>query len=247
MNDLPDRPAPATALRHAGWSEAWGALLAALAEGPGVVALLGPPGVGKTMMLGELERRLRQAGPGVHRVDFGDLAGPPAPGVLLVDEAERIGAPALEALARQTAGVAVLAALPGFAQRLQGLAHRRVILRPVRAGEVPAYVAARLAQLGVPSARLAPDGVAALGAASGGVPRLLNMLLGSALFTAGLDGAARVGAAQVQAAAAMLTLPKPQRGAPRPAPALASPPASAHPATARPAPAQARPWLLGGL
>jgi hypothetical protein len=198
---------PGGLLRHAAWQATEAALFAAVAQGAWLVALLGGPGVGKTLMLEALERRLRADGLAPQRLDFGDLAsGDEEAPVLLVDEAGRIDDQALAALAAAPDRVAVLAALPGFAARLEGLPHRVVRLPGLRAEDVEHYVAARLAALEVPRGRIGPDAVAALGLESAGVPRLLNVLIGSSLFTAGLEKAERVNGDHVRSAAGMHAL-----------------------------------------
>jgi hypothetical protein len=198
---------PGGLLRHAAWRATEKALFAAVTQGAGLVALLGGPGVGKTLMLEALERRLRADGLTPQRLDFGDLASPEdAAPVLLVDEAGRIDDQVLAALAAAPDRVAVLAALPGFAARLEGLPHRVVRLPGLRAEDVEHYVTARLAALEVPRARMGPDAVAALGLESAGVPRLLNVLIGSSLFTAGLEKAERVSGDHVRSAAGMHAL-----------------------------------------
>ncbi|MGG5889292.1 hypothetical protein ACLF3G_19330 [Falsiroseomonas sp. HC035] len=199
-------------LRHEAWETAEAALLAAVRQGGGVVALLGGPGVGKTLMLDSLERKLRADGLVVQRLDFGDEAtgdeatGAEAAAVLLVDEAGRIDDAGLAALAAAPDRVAVLAALPAFAARLEEVPHRVVRLPGLRAEDVERYVAARLAALEVPASRMGPDAVAALGLESAGVPRLLNVLVGSSLFIAGLEKAQAVSGEHVRSAAGMHAL-----------------------------------------
>ncbi|MGK7866731.1 hypothetical protein [Falsiroseomonas sp. E2-1-a20] len=228
---------PGRLLRHAAWEIAEAALLAAVRQGSGVVALLGGPGVGKTLMLDSLERDLRTDGVVVQRLDFGDAAtGAEAAAVLLVDEAGRIDDAGLAALAAAPDQVAVLAALPSFAARLEEVPHRVVRLPGLRAEDVAQYVAARLAALEVPASRMGPDAVAALGLESAGVPRLLNVLIGSSLFTAGLEKAEAVSGEHVRSAAGMHALSavrvrvsEPARAAVAPARPAAPVPASAPP------------------
>jgi type II secretory pathway predicted ATPase ExeA len=198
---------PGRLLRHAAWETAEAALADAVREGHGVVALLGGPGVGKTLMLDTMERRLHADGIALQRLDFGELAsGAETAPVLLVDEAGRIEDAVLLALAEARDRVAVLAALPGFAARLEAVPHRVVRLPGLRAEDVQRYVAARLAALEVPASRMGPDAVAALGLESAGVPRLLNVLIGSSLFTAGLEKAEVVTGEHVRSAAGMHAL-----------------------------------------
>jgi hypothetical protein len=216
-------------LRHAAWVTAEAALLQAAREGSGIVALLGAPGVGKTLMLGYLHRSLGEAGIPAQRLDFGDLAGfAEAAPVLLVDEADRMDDATLAALAERQTGVAVLAALPGFATRLEAVPHRVVRLPGLRAEDVEDYVAMRLAALDVPAARLQPEAISVLGLESAGVPRLLNVLIGSSLFTAGLEKAEAVSAEHVRSAANMHALSEVRLRAAEPTrrPAAPKPPAT---------------------
>lgn len=231
------RPQPHL-LRHRAWSSARAGLLR-MADQPGIIALLGAAGVGKTTMLGALEAELRAQGHAPQRVECGDLLAAPFPPLLLVDEADRIEDAVLATLARENC-VAVLAALPGFAARLAELPHRLVRLHGLQEEEVPGYVAARLATLGLPADRIASAALSALGEASAGVPRRLNVLIGSSLFMAEMDGVPQATPSHVQAAAQMHALPEhgPEHGPePGPEPAhAASPDPLPGPALAEPGP-----------
>jgi hypothetical protein len=220
-------PAPSDPPRppvvHAAWLTAKRAVLAALADGETLVALTGPPGVGKTRLLRELDQALRAPGRPVARLDDGSLLEPTGlPPLLLVDEADRITDEALLALARRGAGLAVLAGLPGFAARLAGLPHRVVALAPLRPKDVPAYVAARLAETGLDGRRLAEGTLSALAEAAQGVPARLNLLTGTSFLAADIAGAAQVAPLHVREAVAMhaeLAAEVPDGAAPAPVPA----------------------------
>jgi len=221
-----------------------------MVEQPGIIALLGAAGVGKTALLGALAAQLRAQGQAPQLVACGDLLTSPLPPLLLVDEADRIDDTMLAALARED-GVAVLAALPGFATRLAELPHRLVRLGGLLEEEVPAYVAARLATLRLPADRIAAAALTELAEASAGVPRRLNVLIGSSLFMAEMESAPQVSAAHVQAAAEMHALPLPEATAP--GQALILPPetmlaaGAPHPEPAAPPPPRRLGWIVAGL
>jgi len=197
--------APDEAVAHSGWRQARMAALAALGRGEAVI-LLGPPGTGKTLLLRDLALVLQHQGRSVCLVERGDALDLAlvADDVLLVDEAGRMGADALACLCA-TARPFVLAALPGFAERLDGLARpiTPVVLEPLSAEAVARFVAARLAAAGRPRDMLEPDAVLALARHSAGLLRLVNVLGGAAVFLAELEQAPRVGRRHVEEAAAM--------------------------------------------
>jgi hypothetical protein len=211
--------APATPVSHRAWAAARRALIEAHAGERRLAALLGPPGIGKTFLLAELDRHFRGAGYQVERIAHGDLlTGEEAAPILLVDEADRLDDAALRALAARGQGFVLLAALPGFAARLESWDVAAVRLGPLEPGEVASYVAGRLAAMGLPPNRFEAAAVPALAAASGGVPRLLNTLMGNSAFTADMEGEARVTARHVAAAAALRAdvSPLPPTAAPGP-------------------------------
>ena len=221
------------------------ALIEAHAGDRHLAALLGPPGIGKTFLLTELERHFRAASYEVERVAHGDLlSGEETAHILLVDEADRLDEAALQALATRGRGLVVLAALPGFAARLEPADVATVRLGPLEPGEVAGYVANRLAATGLPADRFGADALPALAAASGGVPRLLNTLMGNSAFTADMEGESRVTARHVEAAAALRAdvAPLPPTAAPAPREAARPPDGTAtSPRAAGPAPDAAGP------
>lgn len=242
-------PAP---VPHQAWTAARRAVIEAQAGGARLAALLGPPGIGKTFLLADLERHFREAGAGaeVDRVLHGDLlTGEEGTAILLVDEADRLEEAALAALARRGRGFVLLAALPGFAARMDGLDAPVIRLGPLEGGEVAGYVAARLRTMGLAADRFTVEALPALANASGGVPRLLNTLIGSSAFTADMEGEARVTVRHVAAAAALRAEvalpPAAEIRVEKPAPAAPPPPA---PAAAVPRRRRrGLPWLGGAL
>lgn len=184
---------------HQGWRATRDALLDALRAGPGFIALLGPPGTGKSMMLQEIARALLAEGMEVTLLHRGDApVDPELTGVVLIDEADRTAPDALAALASRDDLAIVAAALPGFADRVQDLCGvGTVTLSPLDAAEASEFVTARLKQSGHAPDLLTPSAVAELFRRSGGVPRVLHTLLGLAIFAASLEGALRVTPAHV--------------------------------------------------
>lgn len=196
--------APEAAFPHPAWQQARAAALRALDSG-GIAVLLGPPGSGKSLLLKDLARTLRRAGRPARLIERTEaLDGPPGSGILLVDEADTLGADALLALCSGPAPV-VFAALPGFPERLA--ACRRPVVQTeldhLQPQDVARYVAARLDAMGRPRGLLEPEAVLALARHSGGLLRLVNTLGGAAVFLASLDGSAHVSRRHVDEAAAM--------------------------------------------
>ena len=218
------------AVPHPAWQRARAAALEALFSGDAAV-LLGLPGSGKTLLLQDLARTLRNADQPVRFVrQPGILDGPRGNDILLVDEADALDADALATLCASSAPV-LLAALPRSAERLAGHPVRHVALDPLAPEEVAHFVAARLAAAGRPRDLLEPEAVLALARHSGGLVRLVNTIGGAALFLAGWDGSPRVGLRHVEEAAAMRSVPG--EAAPPAGPSFASP-AAPLPAAALP-------------
>jgi len=196
--------APGEAVAHPAWQRARAAVLAALGRGEAAV-LLGPPGTGKTLLLQDLAQALRREGQSVHLVERGDaLDAALGTDILLVDEAGRMSADALARL-RALDVPFVLAALPDFAERLDG-PHRPitpVALEPLSPEEVARFVAARLSAAGRSRDMLEPDAVLALARHSSGLLRLVNVLAGAAVFLAELEAAPVSSQRHVVEAAAM--------------------------------------------
>lgn len=202
-NGATSRPAPQDfVVDHPAWRAALGEVRAALSRPFAVVALLGPAGTGKTLLLRTLLDGLRSEGRPAALLERGDAEDRPAAraGVVLVDEADRVGPAMLEALAGSGAGGVVLAALPGFAERVASLPGASVVLlRPLEAEEAASFVRARAKATGAPD-RLASDAVTEIVANGKGTPRLLDALLTAAEFVASLQSAPQVTAEHVQEA-----------------------------------------------
>lgn len=256
-------PLPSSAgqiVAHRGWSTARNALLAAVHAGPGIVALLGPAGTGKTLLLHDVTRTLLADQPDVLLLDRGDavLDVEALQGVVLIDEADRLDADALAGLANRPDLAVVLAALPAFADRLARLPGATIVpLGPIDEDEVPRFVAERLVQLGHAPDLLTLAAITALFERSGSIPRLLHTLLGLAVFAASLEGAERVTPEDVARAVKFrdgeeIAAEPPAIGLPVPEPAPAPAPEPIPRVTPTPPVATAaaprnRRWLIGAL
>jgi len=193
---------------HAGWTAARRAILQAFATGEHLVALLGPPGVGKTCLLREIELALRPQAIRVLRLESGDvaegvLAAAPDTEVLLIDEADRMSEAVLEEVAEREGCFAVVVGLPPLSRRLAPWPHRIVELPPIPEAETRSYLAARMIIAELDAARLTDGAAAALAELSEGTPRLLNLLLAMAFHEADMTGQRDVLSMHVREAAAL--------------------------------------------
>lgn len=165
-------------------------------------------GLTKAALLGAIERALHGVARDGRRI------------LLIVDEAQALPLASLEELRMlsnfQAGGHALLQILlvgqPEFRERLLGSAaveqlRQRIIaihhLDPMDPEEVPDYIAHRLAVAGwTGRPDFAADAFDALYAASGGVPRRLNVLAGRVLLQAAIEGVELIGQATVESVAA---------------------------------------------
>src|SRR6185437_11972967 len=158
----PDLPFPATvgpedAVAHRGWREACERALAAVLSGPGGVLVLGPAGTGKTLLLQHLAGELRARGMDVllstrGYLDPSDKAEHGQPRAVLIDEADRLSPESLEGLGHLGRCAFVLAGVTEPHEEsgpIAGEGASIVRLGPLPAGEVGAFVAARLVQVGL--------------------------------------------------------------------------------------------------
>ena len=213
--------APEAAVPHPAWQRARAAALEAVFSGDATV-LLGAPGSGKTLLLQELARVLRNADQPVRLIrQPAALDGPRGEDILLVDDADDLDADVLAVLCAGPAPV-LLAARPSSAERLARHPVRLVALDPLAPEDVAQFVAARLAAAGRERDLLEAEAVLALARHSDGLPRLVNILGGSALFLAGWDGSPRVQSRHVEEAVALRNDPGDGALPPLAAPSLAS-------------------------
>jgi hypothetical protein len=125
---------------------------------------------------------------------------------VLIDEVDRLSAETMELLGRLGRCAFVLAGVIEPREDdgpLAGEGTTIVRLAALPPDEVGAFVSARFVQVGLRSDLLTEAAIERLAALTGGVPRVLNMLTGSALFLARAAHAPRVDAAHVIEAAAL--------------------------------------------
>lgn len=199
---------------HHAWIKARDQALAAVRAGDDLILVLGPPGTGKTLLLRDLAHILGSGGYDVLFQPRGDIpieaakavAGsrkPPLPRVILVDEADRMTVAALARLRQFGAASLVCAGLNGPAHDLGHLPATVVRLAPLAPDEVGVFAAVRLTRAGRQAPPLDDQAISRLAERSGGVPRVLTMLVDAAAFLAAMDGAARICASHVDQAAEM--------------------------------------------
>lgn len=173
-----------------------------IARSEPLIPVIGEPGTGKTVMLAEIERRLRTRVT-VQRLQRGDLLGAATdlPNVLLVDEGDRADPEAIDKLfAGGWRGTLVLACARDCVARLPaGRRSRPERLRLLRPGEARALARARLARAGM-SGLVAPKALDELAKASKGNLRALVQIGGTAVFFARDEGSDVVHAEHVRAA-----------------------------------------------
>jgi type II secretory pathway predicted ATPase ExeA len=138
-----------------------------------------------------------------------DAAAGPFPTVLVIDEAQHLGPPALEELRllgnletrRGAAVFALLVAHPGLRAALAGPGYEpfaqrvaaRAAVEPLTAGESAEYIRHHLRAAGAEAGGVFDDeAVALLAGACGGIPRVLNRAAALALELAADSGAERV-------------------------------------------------------
>ncbi len=193
---------PIHAIAHPAWSEARETVLALVTAGPAMIVVLGPPGTGKTALLRELAATFGERGRSACLLDFGDSPFDIGPAeIVLVDEADRMSATRLDELRGRGDLAIILATLPASGERFALYPDITVVpLSPLSPDGARAFLVERLAQLGLPSGCLTEAAWTQLIACGRGVPRLLLISLGLALFLAGEEQAEQVTDAHVEQA-----------------------------------------------
>jgi hypothetical protein len=193
---------PTHAIAHPAWSEARETVLALVTAGPAMIVVLGPPGTGKTALLRDLAATFGEQSRSACLLDFGDSPFDVGPAeIVLVDEADRMSATRLDELRSRAYVAIILAALPASEERFAHYPDVTVVrLSPLSPQEARAFLVERLAQLGLPNDCLTEAAWTQLIACGRGVPRLLLILLGLALFVAGEEQAEQVTDAHVEQA-----------------------------------------------
>jgi hypothetical protein len=194
---------PEQIVAHRAWRVARACAHATIEAGSGLVVVLGGPGTGKSLLLRELARQLEAGGREVRLVQRGDMVGEPLTrGIELVDEADHIDPLTLGRLVAARDAVHVLAALPRFAEQLSGFGTPMTVvaLAPLTAQGVDDFVTRRLAAAGRSVDLVSRPAMAMLAEHSGGIPRVINMLVGAAISLAAAEGAYQVGSEHVEQA-----------------------------------------------
>lgn len=206
-------PRPEQAVAHPQWQAALRTVEHALRH-PGIVAVVGLPGTGKTLLLHAVAQRLRAAGRVPALLRAGSPSDVQAPDVILIDEADQLTPDMFDALVQYGRPVA-MAGPPDLPHRLARLRASLTVvtLAPLRPDEAAMFLEAQLSAAGQPARLLHRDAVRMLIQRSRGVPRELQMLAGLSVFVARLTEADQVTAAHVEQAALVQHGTTPEDGA----------------------------------
>ena len=179
----PPRPRPFPPADFPAWAKTCDDLRAAIGSGPGIVALVGADGSGKTLTL-------------MTRLP------PSTPSVELVDDVDRSILARLAA-GQPATGVRVLAVTPDLlAALVDAFPDARIVrMRPMSSVDVHAMLDARQSQAGRPPGALSPRAIRRLEELCDGNPRRLDRLLGRAGLVARAAKAGQIAAEHVDAAA----------------------------------------------
>ncbi len=185
---------------HASWNTAVAAAMAASSK-PGLVALIGCRGAGKSALLQVIGRELAVAGSVVCAWDPSDPGNAEECDVLLLDDADGLSDDLLRKLARGRR-VCFAAGSPNLTQRLDPRAGRLTIveIEVVSPKDARAFVERQLSALARSPEMLTEAGLGALYRDAGGAPGPMLDIAGLAVFLAQLEGASQVGVGHVAAA-----------------------------------------------
>ena len=165
-----------------------------------VIAVVGPPGSGKTLLLDMTEDACRGRGMSVLRIERGDLAHTvigKCSDLLLVDEADFVDEATLNFLAGhpQTPKSVVFACRTP--RRVgDAVVPTLVKLTPLTPDEARDFLLEQATKAGRPDL-FTPEGLESLVAGTFGLPRLLRSVGALSLFVAGNEGASQIGAEHV--------------------------------------------------
>lgn len=189
-------------VRHPGWVDAFTTVRAGL-EARRPVVLAGEPGLGKSLLLRDLQRVLQDEDQVVILIPGGDRSQDRSPDVVLLDDADRVP-PALLKHLIGSAPRCVLAGPRALVDTLEGLAASPVLveMRPLSNDEVWPYLRDQVQRAGLPDTLLGPGTFDALAQGGAGNPRRLQKLASRALFHAWIDNADQVSTAHVAGAVA---------------------------------------------
>ena len=195
-------------LEHREWRETRIKVLSALRSGRCWVAVLGPSGTGKTMLLRNLADAVKEPG----STTVLSAAEPGCPPMLViksktrstafVDDGHRLSDAAFAALAATTGLQCVFVGPAELGDRLAGHVPAPEILRLglLSPEDARAYLDMWLERGGFPPKRFKRDAVAELIAVAGGVPRALSEIAGRADWLATEERARRVAVRHVEQA-----------------------------------------------
>ncbi len=261
---FPATPRPDQVVAHPAWQAALAGVEANLGKS-GLIAVIGAPGSGKTLLLHAVAERVLAAGGVAALFQPSPVPGSRRPDVVLIDDAGRLTVSMLRALAQQGRPM-VVAGGQDLAERLQGAGVPAIIvtLGLLTPDDAATFLRVQLAAAERSAELIQPAALMQLVQRSQGVPRNLQMLAGLSVFVARLADAPQVTPAHVEQAALIQTgtepgdddpdgeedepaVPRPARRSPSPLQAsgqsLPAQPVPASPLTMLPVPSQRR---LGG-
>lgn len=175
------------------WRRARDRACAVLLSGETLVVVTGPSGTGKTLLLEDLARIIRSAGwrvimqPADAPLDYGHTSDG-GPAVLLIDDAERLSEADLLLLQGMRDCSVLLAGAESMERRCPGCT--TIKLRTLGLDETRTFIGLWLAQAGESEPVLDDAAVLRLLGLSGGIPRLLAILLGAGMWQPARESAA---------------------------------------------------------
>ena len=209
------------------WRRARDRACAVLLSGETLVVVTGPSGTGKTLLLEDLARIIRSAGwrvimqPADAPLDYDHISGG-GPAVLLIDDAEQLSEADLLLLQGMRDCSVLLAGAESMERRCPGCT--TIKLRPLGLDEARTFIALWLAQAGESEPVLDDAAVLRLLGLSGGIPRLLAILLGAGMWHPARESAASPDPEEVLAEpprhAAADVRPTPNAAVPTPEPVV---------------------------
>jgi hypothetical protein len=188
---------------HRNWTAARDRALEAVRRGTKMTGILGPPGVGKTLLLEDLARTLEASGVDVWLLPPGEAAyGADEDGVVLIDEDCRLNGEAWARMFRSP-GRYVIAGQPMLAEYLRTFPYgvETVFINPIDADEAAPFIMAQLLHFGEPTELFSRAAVSRLTERAGGIPQMLSTLARSALHLAHTEQADTVRPRHVDEAA----------------------------------------------
>ncbi len=202
---FPAAPRPDQAVAHPAWRAALAEIEGGLGK-PGLIAVIGAPGSGKTLLLHAVAERVLATGGVAALFQATPVPGSRGPDVVLIDDAGRLTASMLRALAQQGRPM-VVAGGEELAKRLRaaGVPAAIVTLGLLAPDDAAAFLRVQLAAAERPADLIQPAALMQLVQRSQGVPRSLQMLAGLSVFMARLADAPQVTPAHVEQAALIQT------------------------------------------